>query len=114
MPKINKVRVVSLESTRKGDYLYLLVNTDSEAFVKALSDTGMDEDTHYTQLSSWLATYFGMESVDEVLFRVYNHFSGKNSAVDPEVEVCKYPAPTWSIINKSEGLVELQVLVRVS
>lgn len=112
MTKINKVRVVSHDSTQKGEYLRLLANTDHKAFVKALSDAGMDENTY--RLTPWLAAYFGEESVNEVLFRIYNRFTGPNKNVEPEVEVCKYPAPVWTINNKHEGLVELQFLVRVS
>jgi len=114
MTKINKVRVVSHDSTQKGEYLRLLVNTDPKAFTKALSDAGMDETTHHTRITPWLAAYFGEESVNEVLFRIYNRFTGPNKNVEPEVEVCKYPAPVWTINNKHEGLVELQFLVRVS
>lgn len=112
MSKINRVWVACYDSTQKGVYLRLLVNTDHEAFVKALSDAGMDENNH--RLTPWLADYFGKESVDEVLFRIYNRFTSLNKMVEPEVEVCKYPAPVWTINNKHEGLVELQLLVRVS
>lgn len=114
MSKVNKVRVVSHDTTNKGEYLRLLVNTDPDTFVKALSDAGMSESTHHVQLTPWLAVYFGKESVDDCLFHIYNRFRGNNSAVEPEVEVYQRYSPVWTINNKHEGLVELQFVVIVS
>lgn len=114
MSKITKVRVASHDSTRKGEFVHLLVNTNPAAFAKALSDAGMDENTHHSRLTPWLAAYFGKESVDDALFRIYSHFCNENCAVEPEVDVSTHLGPVWSINNKHEGLVELQFVVIIS
>ena len=110
-PKIQKIRIVDADLTRKGIYLRAVASVTDRKSFSLVVEGAKAQNKGMGPVANALRDYFGVESLEDVVAVMAENPPGPNSEIESEYRVCINPRPVWTAIDLISGTVELVAFV---